>query len=105
MRPSRTTTAASGTGGPPFPSSNWPFVMTVVPVASFMGGPSERTEEREEYAERCRSVLPVDEVPDAGQVDAGALWQRGGERVGVGRRQHPAAGRVGDDEQGRAPDG
>src|SRR5262245_54632335 len=52
MRPSRTITAASATGGPPLPSTSCPLEMSVVPVASFMG------EVRYELGER-RGVSPT----------------------------------------------
>ena len=65
-------------------------------MTTFAGGGASAGEGGEPLADRGRGVLPVDQVPDAGEVDPGAVGQRRGERVGVGRRQHPAAGRVGE---------
>src|SRR4051812_36894402 len=109
MRPSVATSAASRTGGPPLPSTSVPLVMIVVPVASFMVGggvptsrdrkgagnvsrslavaarleASQRPQERVQQPQRRGRVLPVNQVPDAGQIHPRAIGQRGGQRLRV----------------------
>src|SRR5579883_172393 len=125
MRPSRTTTVASRTGGPPLPSISVPLVMIVVPVASFMGESvyiraatareretapapsrsrlakklSQRTQERMQQPLCGGRILPVHEMTHAAEVYARAIVKCGGQCFCILRRKHSAFFWIADDEQ------
>src|SRR4051812_1850274 len=80
MLPSLTIISPSGMGGPPFPSTNWPFAISVIPVAVFVLTVSsfDRAEEGEDQPHHGLGRGGVDVVTDPRQLDVDTMGDQGG---------------------------
>src|SRR5262245_51303421 len=90
MRPFSTTTAASATAGRPVPSTSWPLVMMVEPVAVCMARSSNGLQEVHQNAHHVAAVHPVDLMAHIREIDERAVRQLLEDRLGIRPRQHPS---------------